>query len=138
MYCKYCGKEVLDNAVVCPTCGVQIRELTHGESRVSVKSGVATYCKYCGKEVLENAVICPTCGVQIKDLVTAEEAKPPKNGIAIAGFVCSFFIPLLGWIFGGVGLSRAIKRDNKGIWFSIAALLISTFNFLLGFAIAMA
>ena len=49
--------------------------------------------------------------------------------MAIAGFVCSFFIPLLGWIFGGIGLSRSKKLDGKGKGFSISALIISTIEF---------
>ena len=51
------------------------------------------------------------------------------NGMAISGFVCSFFIPLLGWIFGGIGLSKSKKLDGKGKGFSVAALIISTITF---------
>lgn len=28
MYCKNCGKEIDDKAVVCPACGVQVQNLT--------------------------------------------------------------------------------------------------------------
>lgn len=28
MYCKNCGKEINDEAVICPECGVQQKELT--------------------------------------------------------------------------------------------------------------
>lgn len=49
-----------------------------------------------------------------------------SNGIALAGFICSFFIPLLGWIFGGIGLARSGERNGKGRGFSIAALVIAT------------
>ena len=36
-----------------------------------------------------------------------QAASEEKNSLALAGFICAFFIPLLGWIFGGIGLSRA-------------------------------
>ncbi len=36
-YCSMCGKEVLDQAVICPHCGCQIKELV-----TTVKSNSAT------------------------------------------------------------------------------------------------
>lgn len=50
--------------------------------------------------------------------------------MAVAGFVCSFFIPLLGWIFGGIGLSKSKKLNGKGRGLSIAALVIATIMFI--------
>ena len=41
----------------------------------------------------------------------------------------------LGWIFGGIGLSRSNKRNGKGKGLSIAALAIASVNFLLGLII---
>ena len=88
------------------------------------------FCSHCGKEVSNEAYVCTACGCLVKSAPVANEVVPEqKNGIAIAGFVCSFFIPLLGWIFGGVGLSRSAKRNGKGKGFSIAALVISTVMF---------
>ena len=87
------------------------------------------FCSNCGKELHDEAVVCPFCGVatgrELSTAITAE--KTEKNGMAIAGFVCSFFVPLLGWIFGGIGLARAGKRNGKG--FSIAALAIASVMF---------
>ncbi len=88
------------------------------------------FCKNCGQEINGEAVICPHCGVATDKLFSVQsEEKQEKNGMAVAGFICSFFIPLLGWIFGGVGLSRANKRNGKGKGFSIAALAIATIMF---------
>ena len=84
------------------------------------------YCKNCGHELCDEAVICTNCGVAVANIVKSEEK---KNGMAIAGFVCSFFIPLLGWIFGGVGLSKSYKLDGKGKGLSIGALVIATIMF---------
>lgn len=82
------------------------------------------FCKNCGKEICDEAVICIGCGCVTKDELL--ENKPKGNGMAIAGFVCSFFYPILGWIFGGIGLAKAKKRNGKGKGFSIAALSIAT------------
>ncbi len=87
------------------------------------------FCKNCGKEIDDNAYVCLHCGAKIKEENSFFE--PNTNGIAIAGFICSFFIPLLGWIFGGIGLSRANKRNGKGKNLSIAALVIATVLFFL-------
>lgn len=92
------------------------------------------FCKNCGKELCENAVICPGCGVVTDNMAKVVQPKteqPESNGMAIAGFICSFFVPLLGWIFGGIGLSRSAKRNGKGKGFSIAALAIATGMFVI-------
>ncbi|MBO5411596.1 MAG: hypothetical protein J6A38_00760 [Clostridia bacterium] len=88
------------------------------------------FCKNCGQSVCDQAVICPHCGVAIQ-----EQAEQKGNGMAIAGFVCSFFMPILGWVFGGVGLARASKRKGKGKGFSIAAIAIATVNFVVALSI---
>ncbi len=90
------------------------------------------FCRNCGSEICNEAVVCPKCGVAVKPLQTIE---PEKNGMAVAGFVCSFFVPLLGWIFGGVGLSRANKRNGKGKRFSIAAIAIASVMFVVNLCI---
>ena len=28
MFCRYCGKEILDEAVLCPHCGVMVKNVT--------------------------------------------------------------------------------------------------------------
>ena len=98
------------------------------------------YCLNCGKKVDENEIICPYCGFDILDskdtnesmcynLLHNQEPKTNTNGMAIAGFICSFFLPVLGLIFGGVGLSRSSKREGKGCGLSIAAIIISIVMF---------
>ena len=47
-----------------------------------------------------------------------------SNGFAIAGFICSFFIPLLGLIFSIIGLNK-VKETNAGKGLSIAGIIIS-------------
>ncbi len=95
------------------------------------------YCTNCGKEINDQAVVCPNCGVATSNNKSndANGNAQNKNGMAVAGFVCSFFIPILGWVFGGIGLSRALKRNNKGKGFSIASIVIASVNFLLGLII---
>lgn len=93
------------------------------------------YCTHCGCEVVDDASVCPKCGSELSVPSTYKKSKSSysfdggKNGFAIAGFVCSFFIPLLGWIFGGIGLNRANSTYGKGKGLSIAAIIIASAMF---------
>lgn len=92
------------------------------------------YCTKCGAELLDEAVICPNCGCS----ATPPQPQKDTNGMAVAGFVCSFFFPILGWIFGGIGLSRSLKRNGKGKGLSIAAIVIATVLFILSLIVELA
>jgi len=91
------------------------------------------YCSNCGKEMSDEAYVCTDCGCLLKEEPIVEEKKEKEkaNGMAIAGFVCSFFVPILGWVFGGIGLSRAAKMGGKGKGLSIAAIVIASVIFVL-------
>lgn len=53
-------------------------------------------------------------------------AQEDANGMAIAGFVCSFFVPLVGVVLSAIGLSRVKKNiTTKGRGLAIAGLVIS-------------
>ena len=77
------------------------------------------YCKRCGRQILDDAVICPNCGCAQEN-----QRHNETNGMSIAGFICSFFFPLLGLIFGGVGLKKA-NETGQGKGLSVAAIIIS-------------
>ena len=85
------------------------------------------FCPHCGAQVSDEAYVCPNCGFLVDGIKGKSQQ---KNVIAIAGFICSFFSPLLGWIFGGIGLSRADKRNVKGWGWSVAAIIIATITFI--------
>lgn len=53
MFCKNCGAEISDNAVVCMKCGVLVGD---GDK----------YCPTCGAEPDPKAVICVKCGCALK------------------------------------------------------------------------
>ncbi len=91
------------------------------------------FCSNCGEEINEKAIVCPKCGCATSNYVpkTEEPKVEEKNGMAIAGFVCSFFVPILGWVFGGIGLARAKKRKGKHKALAIAAIVIASAMFIL-------
>ena len=81
MYCRNCGKEVADQAVVCVSCGVP------------PKNG-KKFCQNCGSATDVAAEICPKCGVR---LATPFPPGPMKSKMA-AG--------LLGIFLGALGIHR--------------------------------
>ena len=55
-----------------------------------------------------------------------ENQQSGSNGMAIAGFVLSFFIPVLGLIFSAIGISKANKLPQRtGYGLAVAGLIIS-------------
>ena len=156
MLCNFCGSEV-GNEDKCPICGgeVNVAPLSEtdeffGETTEKTQSqilrengqfGKVRYCKFCGKQIHPEAVVCVHCGCAIQPMKETQNPQVPEtpknNGMAIAGFVCSFFIPLLGWIFGGIGLAKSKKLGGKGKGFSIAAIAIASVGWLINFLITL-
>lgn len=53
-------------------------------------------------------------------------APSESNPLALAGFICSFFVPIVGVVLSAIGLSKANKSvSKKGKGFAIAGLAIS-------------
>ena len=147
MICKTCGNE-FDGKGQCPVCGSEAGEefgadlenndffeaetpTTQTQQGASV--GRARFCTHCGHKVHEDAVVCVHCGCAIEGATSSTQTgeKSKINGMAIAGFVCSFFIPILGWVFGGIGLAKSKKLDGKGKGFAIAAIAIASAMFVI-------
>ena len=81
MYCRYCGKEMVQGAAVCVHCGAP--------------AGAGTaYCPFCGNPTAPGAVVCLNCGRQTNAVVLAP-GQEQKSKVT-AG--------LLGLFFGGFGV----------------------------------
>ena len=134
MNCKFCNQEISVTDKFCPHCGSNLQtsnENTETEQqRNSSISHAQKVCKSCNSIISADTLICPVCK-QWAHIAPA----PKSNGMAIAAFICSFFIPLLGWIFGGVGLARSKERSDKGRGLSIAAVVIATISFLINLSL---
>ncbi len=62
MYCKNCGNEMHDQAVVCVKCGVAA-----GQG--------ASFCQNCGATTTPGANVCVQCGVALQTPVAVGEQK---------------------------------------------------------------
>lgn len=95
------------------------------------------FCSKCGKEIFDEAVVCPNCGCQtsnyktqapqenptpqtvpVQPSVDVEKNKSTGKTLGIIGIVVGIFIPLVGWICGGIGLSKLnavlnVSMDDK-------------------------
>lgn len=85
------------------------------------------FCRKCGAQISDDANVCPYCGERVV-LVNNYTSERRTNSFAIAGFILSFISPILGWIFGGIGLKRSNNRYG-GRAMSLAAIIIATLLF---------
>jgi uncharacterized membrane protein/RNA polymerase subunit RPABC4/transcription elongation factor Spt4 len=113
MYCRHCGKDINDQAVVCVGCGAP--PLTGKK-----------FCQSCGKDTAENAEVCTNCGVRL----ATGTLSTGMTG-ADEGKVFAFLAYLLGLI--GVLVVYLAKKDNpfalyhakQSLVLSIAAIILS-------------
>lgn len=91
------------------------------------------FCPNCAEPVQDGQLYCGKCGTQIESSEIKPQNRyyaPPQQmscGMAVAGFVCSFFLALLGLIFSIIGLSQINKYNGflTGKGLAIAGIVIS-------------
>ena len=111
MYCRNCGKQIADNAVICIHCGAK--------PLVGAK-----YCQNCSAEVDPNAEICIKCGVRLGK--TSAKGKDWMVALLLSIFLGGLGIDrfYLGYI--GLGVLKLITGGGFGIWWLIDLILIAT------------
>ena len=81
MFCKNCGKEIDDRAVVCPNCGVQVGTVAPAENKTTVLAIVGFIFAFIMPIV---GLICSIIGRN-----KAPECGGNGKGLATAGIVIS-------------------------------------------------
>lgn len=142
-FCTNCGKPIDEKAKFCPECGAKQNISAEETATVTEEVAVAAsqnvaenaapvegqasnkFCTYCGGSVHKDAVICVHCGCKIEAKEPAVESK--KNcGFAIAGFVLSLLVPILGLIFSCLAMNKIKKEPYlAGKGFAVAGIIIS-------------
>lgn len=129
MYCRNCGNEMHNEAVVCVKCGVPTGK---GNS----------FCPNCGAETSAEAVICPTCGVALGVAPSEATNESPKSklaagllGIFLGCFgVHNFYLGFTGKAVGQLLLGTAgaiacgIGPVVSGIWGLVEGIMYLTGN----------
>lgn len=59
-FCSKCGKEIMDEAVICVGCGCPVSQTTNIQPATPKR-----FCTHCGKEVSEQATVCMSCGCPV-------------------------------------------------------------------------
>jgi len=108
MYCRNCGKEVSEEAVVCVACGVPPKR---GKS----------FCQNCGAPTSPKAKKCLKCRAKL--------ATPGKSWLA--ALLLSIFLGPLGadrFYLGYIvfGTLKLLTLGGCGIWWLIDAILIAS------------
>lgn len=112
------------------------------------------FCSKCGNRIDDLAVICPFCGCpsrnyipqnqggQIDKVKVLEEARK----MALVSIIGGIFIPLLGWIFGALGIMKCnsintyLPNDNQISETKkkcIIGLIVSTVIFVISFIVVL-
>ncbi len=104
MYCKYCGHQLDEKAIVCPHCGI----LTHEES-------------------VPKSPASPAPQPQAQPNPQPQSV-PQKsmNVLAIVGFVLSFFCSLAGLICSAIAMKQLKTSGESGKGFAVAGVVISS------------
>ena len=105
-FCSHCGKEIMDEAVVCPGCGCGVQERTVENPYSEEKA-----------EVSKTAVVLGAVGIAGAVL------------LAIVGHICSIIAIILGII------DCTKNRKPTGLILGIVGEVLSVFSSLIGAAI---
>lgn len=89
------------------------------------------FCAKCGNEIEKGTTFCANCGTPVEGTTKKVETESNdnggqvSNGMATAGFVLSFFVPVLGLIFSIIGLNKANQLNGAGRGLAKAGLILS-------------
>ncbi len=111
MFCRHCGKEVAEKAVMCVSCGVP-----PGRGK--------KFCQNCGEATAEEAVVCTQCGLRL-----VGEGKDWLTTLLLAIFLGVFGVHRFytGHIL--IGVVQLLTAGGCGIWTLIDIILIACENF---------
>ena len=105
MFCKNCGKEIDDRAMVCPNCGVQVGTVAPAENKTNVLAIVGFIFAFIMPIV---GLICSIIGVN-----NAKNCGGSGKGLAIAGIIVSIVMMILSAIFTSIIMDALIDAMQQ-------------------------
>lgn len=93
------------------------------------------FCKKCGSKVEPNDIYCNVCGNKLNSEKNINSINDSSGSMSTLALIFSFFIPILGLVFGAIGITRAsqfknYKTRNKCIIAIIISIVMIILNYL--------
>jgi hypothetical protein len=118
MYCRNCGNEVSEKAIMCVACGTPPKSADK-------------YCFNCKAETTPNASICMKCGVSLKgDVHPVEgEGKDWLTTLLLCFFLGVFGIHRFYTGHTAIGIVQLLTLGGCGIWVLVDFIMIIVGSF---------
>jgi len=118
MYCRNCGSEVSEKAVMCVTCGVP-------------PMAGNKYCPNCKTETAADAIICMKCGVSLKGekAIIEGDGKDWLTTLLLCLFLGGLGIHRFYTKHTWIGIVQLLTLGGCGIWALIDFIMIITGSF---------
>jgi hypothetical protein len=116
MYCRNCGNEVSDQAVMCIACGTP------------PKAG-NKYCSNCKSETDPNAEICMKCGVGLGKKRIKGEERDWLTTLLLAIFLGGLGVHRFYTGHTLIGVVQLLTLGGCGIWALVDIIMIATGKF---------
>jgi TM2 domain-containing membrane protein YozV len=117
MYCRNCGNEVSEKAVMCVACGTP-------------PNAGNKFCHNCKAETSAGATICMKCGVALKaDNPVTGESKDWLTTLLLCLFLGEFGIHRFYTGHTGIAIVQLLTLGGCGIWALIDLIMIIVGSF---------
>jgi RNA polymerase subunit RPABC4/transcription elongation factor Spt4 len=123
MECQECGREIPEDAFLCPYCGARIKEPETQQ------------CRHCDREIPFDAVLCPYCGKPVAE-TDEEEEEQDRPYLSSENAVITKTRAVIGgktYAMGLISSVQMVKIAPKRTW-PIILLAVGILGALGGFA----